>query len=251
MYTAEDRANLLAGITAYLENEPEFEGLLLMGSGAEGFTDLYSDIDMMAGCFSADDLSLAAQKLQNYFQREGQCLIHHRAWTDTVLGMSVYYQNGLSVDISFMPTAELPIHSKAIRILFSKTALFESSAAAPATMPTAVIDSYSFFLELRYTAIALRRRDLIFADLALNRARKIVLDQQATQESKKRHQFKAYHTLSRSFLDSLEETYPKERTISAYQSAAKKLLTLYQFQQPEPIPKEMWYMLEFFDDNIT
>lgn len=248
MYTAEDRASLLAGITAYLKNEPEFEGLLLIGSGAEGFTDLYSDIDMMAGCFSADDLSHAAQKLQNYFQQNGQCLIHHRAWTNTVLGLSVYYQNGLSVDISFMPTEELPILSNSVQILFNKTDHFKAAADAPVPAPTSIADPYTFFLELRYTIIALCRSDLIFADLALNRARKIVLDQQAAQECKKLHQFKAYHTLSRDFLDSLEETYPKERTVSAYQHAAKRLLALFQSQQSTLIPKEMWYMLECFNN---
>lgn len=246
MYTAEDRSNLLAGITASLKNEPEFEGLLLMGSGAEGFTDLYSDIDMMAGCFSADVLSHAGQKLQFYFRQAGACLIHHRFWTETVLGLSVYYENGLSVDISFMPTEELPIRSSPVQILFSKTNRFRAAASEPAAITAAVTDPYALFLELRYTAIALCRGNLILADIAMNRARQIILNLQTARESKKLHQFKAYHSLSRDFLDALEETYPTARTVEAYRSAMEKIISLSTTQRSDAITEEMWYMIKCF-----
>ena len=104
MYKATDRERLLNRIIGFMRDSSAFEGLLQIGSGAVGFADIYSDIDLMAGCYDADCVKDANQQLQQFFAELGACHIEERAWTNTALGLSVYFEDGLSTDVSFMPT---------------------------------------------------------------------------------------------------------------------------------------------------
>lgn len=63
--------------------------------------------------------------------------------------------------------------------------------------------------------------------MALGTARQILLAVEAVAEGKKLHQFKAYNTLVKPFLDRLEETYPQSRTHEDMHTAKEKLLVLY------------------------
>lgn len=228
MYTEQDRQQLLDQLQTTLEKLPQIEGLLLMGSGASGFADLYSDIDMMAGCFRTEDLAAVTDELDRFFTSRGICHLEPRAWSPTVLGLSAYFPNGLSVDLSYMPTPELPILAPGCRILFSKSDAFTQAAASPAPRPRELPTPYAFIRELRYVQIDLLRGNLIHADLALSHARQLLLTTEAAMEGQKLHQFKAYHTLDPHFLAQLELTYPTARTTAAYRDALAALLSLYQ-----------------------
>lgn len=217
-----------------MQDSCAFEGLLQIGSGAVGFADIYSDIDLMAGCYDADCVKSANRQLCLFFTELGACHIEKRAWTSTALGLSVYFDDGLSADISFMPTSELPIRSPQYKVMFAKTENF-SCAVNTAGQRFAekkqygVDDSihYRFINELRYVEVALLRKQFIFADIALSNARQLLLAAETVSEGKKLHQFKAYNTLAKPFLDRLEETYPHSCSYEEISAAKDKLLTLY------------------------
>ena len=235
MYKATDRERLLNRIVDFMRNNSAFEGLLQIGSGAVGFADIYSDIDLMAGCYDANCVKAADQQLQQFFTELGAYHIEKRAWTSTALGMSVYFEDGLSADISFMPTPELPIRSPQHKIVFTKTENFTDAVSAGAQRFAECSQQYGlddsihsrFIGELRYVEIALLREQFIFADIALNNARKLLLSVETVAEGKKLHQFKAYNTLARPFLDQLEATYPRSRSYEDMHTAKEKLLALY------------------------
>lgn len=132
MYKATDRDRLLNRIISFMRDSSAFEGLLQIGSGAAQFADIYSDIDLMAGCYDADCVKDANQQLQQFFTELGACYIEKRAWTSTALGLSVYFEDGLSADISFMPTPELPIRSPQHKVVFAKTENFTDAVNAGA-----------------------------------------------------------------------------------------------------------------------
>lgn len=91
MYKAADRERLLNRLINFMRDSSAFEGLLQIGSCAVGFADIYSDIDLMAGCFDADCVKAADQQLQQFFSELGACYIEKRAWTSTTLGLSAYF----------------------------------------------------------------------------------------------------------------------------------------------------------------
>ena len=235
MYIATDRERLLNRIVDFMRNNSAFEGLLQIGSGAVGFADIYSDIDLMAGCYDAECVTAADHQLQQFFTELGVCHIEKRAWTSTALGLSVYFEDGLSADISFMPTSELPIRSPQHKVVFAKTENFMDAVSAVAQLFAersqryGLDDSihYKFINELRYVEIALLREQFIFADMSLSNARQFLLSVETVAEGKKLHQFKAYNTLSQTFLNRLEETYPNSRTYEDMHTAKEKLLALY------------------------
>ena len=63
--------------------------------------------------------------------------------------------------------------------------------------------------------------------MALGNARQLLLSVETVAEGKKLHQFKAYNSLARNFLDRLEETYPRSRTYEDMHTAKEKLLALF------------------------
>lgn len=235
MYKIPDRERLLNRIIDFMRNSSAFEGLLQIGSGVVGFADIYSDIDLMAGCYDADCVKAADEQLQHFFTELGACHIEKRVWTSTALGLSVYFEDGLSADISFMPTPELPIRSPQHKVVFVKTENFTDVVNAGAqrfaecSQWYGLDDSihYRFINELRYVEIALLREQFIFADIALGNARQLLLSVETVAEGKKLHQFKAYNTLSQTFLNRLEETYPRSRTYEDMHTAKENLLALY------------------------
>ena len=235
MYTELDREQLLNKIIECMKNSSEFEGLLQIGSGALGFTDIYSDIDLMAGCYDAERIKNADHQIREFFADLRACHIEKRAWTPTALGASVYFENGLSVDISFMPTDEIPIKSPQYKVLLSKTDKFTNAISQKSEQfkerneKYGVDNSihYRFINELRYVEIALRRQEFVWADIALNNARQLLLAVETVAEGKKLHQFKAYNSLEQTFLYKLEETYPCSREYQDIHKATESLLNLY------------------------
>ncbi|MBR3609977.1 MAG: hypothetical protein IKL57_00745 [Oscillospiraceae bacterium] len=235
MYVFSEREEFFNNIISFFENCSDFEGLIQIGSGAIGFSDIYSDIDLMAGCYDSECVKDAATQLENFFRTMSSCHIEKRAWSDSVLGISVYLKNGLSTDISFMPTAEIPIRSPLHKIIFAKTENFTALIndrikkfnQQPKTCGADNSMHYRFINELRYAEIALLRKNYIFADIALGNARQLLLYAEATVEGKKLHQFKAYNTLSKNFIEKLKSTYPQNLNYESINSAKENLLSLY------------------------
>ena len=134
-----------------------------------------------------------------------------------------------------MPTPELPIRSPQHKVVFAKTENFINAVNTGAQrfaerfQRYGLDDSvhYRFIHELRYVEIALLREQFIFADMALGNARQLLLSVETVEEGKKLHQFKAYNTLSQTFLERLEETYPKSRNYEDMHNAKENLLALY------------------------
>lgn len=232
MYTKEERRELLTRIIEYTQAQNEFEGLLQIGSGAIGFADIYSDIDLMAGCLCNDEIEAVHRKLLSFFQDVGAVYIDERVWSKTVLGVSVYFENGLSVDMSYMPTEEIRIHSNQVKIVFAKTKNFlefiEKELGSNSTNYS-IDDSvhHKFIYALRKCEVAIIRTEFIYADIALSEARLLLLNVEAAREGKKLHQFKAYNSLDKGFINKLEKTFPVSITQEALRDAKEAVLALY------------------------
>ncbi len=235
MYMEKQRSELLEHITLFLRESPVVEGLLLIGSGAEGFADIYSDIDLMAGCYDEAAVETADRQLQQFFMELGACHLERRAWSRTALGMSAYFENGLSLDLSYLPTKELPLRSPQYQVLFAKSEGFvkavESEARKLAERQGRYgLDDgihYRFIQQLRYAEIALHRGELIFAERSMSEARQLLLLVETVLEEKKLHQFKAYNSLDEDFLHRLEKTYAPPTDREKMWEAKENLLTLY------------------------
>lgn len=235
MYTERQREELCGKIAEFMQSEPEFEGLLHIGSGAAGYADIYSDIDLMAGCVDAQAVNAADEKLRIFFEALGAVYIDRRSWSNTVLGLSAYFENGLSVDLSFMPVEELRVRSGNWRYLFYKTQWFikqiqkgmENLREEPKYMGIDDSVHHKVIYALRRCEIAVLREEYIYADMALCEARQYLLNVEAAREGKNLHQFKRYQSLDGCFLKELEETYPESRNRDCIEQCVEKLIKMY------------------------
>ena len=235
MYNFSDREQFFDRMISFFQNCPFFEGLIQIGSGVIGFSDIYSDIDLMAGCYDFECVKNADNALTDFFESIGATHIEKRRWTNSAFGISAYFENGLSTDISFMPTEEIPIRSSLYKIIFSKTENFtavingriEKFEQQPKSYGIDDSVHYRFINELRYAEIALLRKNYIFAEISLGNARQLLLAAETVIEGKKLHQFKAYNTLSEDFIKKLKETYPKELSFEEMHFAKDKMIALY------------------------
>lgn len=228
MYTEKDRDSLLERTRDFMEQRPEFEGLLQIGSGASDYADIYSDIDLMAGCCENACLPKTEAYLIEFFNSLGAVYIDRRCWSDSVLGLSVYFKDGLSIDLSFMPCREMSLRSAQHKILFAKTEDFlkrTENIRRPALPDDSV--HHRFVYALRRCEIALKRGQYIYADTALSEARDILLHLEAAYEGMDIHQFKSYDSLDKAFLEKAYTTYPTAMNGEAVSKAKNALLALY------------------------
>ena len=229
MYREEDRLALLGQIMTFVKGNREFVCLVQIGSGAADFADIYSDIDLMAGCADVPSVKAAGEKLCAFFEALGAVYVNHRQWAPTVLGFSAYFENGLSIDLSFMPSSEIPIMSRQWRLLWSTDDGLEAELVrkTEALATGGGLDHHRFFFTLRKAEIAILRENFIYAEMMLSDARQMLLQMEAMAEGKKIHEFKAYRTLCKDFLGELQGTYPRALSRGALAGAKDALLSMY------------------------
>ena len=257
MYVSEERLELREKILSFARENQEFVCLLQIGSGAEGFTDIYSDVDLMAGCVDAPAVERANRKLCKFFKNSGTVYIDHRKWAESILGLSAYWENGLSVDLSFMPVSDMPILSKSWKLLWAAddgTEEMLNAKTARLNPNSVTVDSayhHAFFFLLRKVEIAICRKNFIYAEMVLNEARQKLMLAEAAAEGRKLHQFKAYDTLNAAFLAAVRETYPRDLTAEELGGAWNRLLSRYTRLVEDrglcPIPESQFQIINCFD----
>ena len=233
MYTKQERQKLLEKIEEFMVEDPGIEGLVRIGSCAQDFKDLYSDIDLMAGCYAGTVLEIVKQRLTGFFTESGAFYIDSREWGSVALGLSAYWENGLSVDLSFMHTEQMVIRSARHKLSFRKTVHFSKVYTQKCldfdSTPSQPVENndHAFVYCLRKAEIAICRGEWIYADMMLGEARQLILRIQAAKEGRNIHQFKAWNSLEKVFLERLEDTYPMVRNREELTRAKECILAIY------------------------
>ena len=216
MYSPEEREDFFNKTIDFIRHSQLFEGVVQIGSGTIGYRDQYSDIDLMAAYFNKSDINKVQDAVNCFFHNLGAGYIYQQKWTETVLGVSVYFSNGLGIDASFGLTEELPICSPQWKVVLDKTGMHSkhieeaNNYFLSLSSNYGIDDSihYKFNNALRRCMVAIKRNNYIYASLMLNEARQCVLDVQVLNEGKKVHQFNAYHTLDNDFINQVSNTFP-------------------------------------------
>jgi predicted nucleotidyltransferase len=101
-YTADDRASIQTALVERFARDERIEGVLVVGSGAEGFADEYSDLDLAVILRTGEPAAFA---LEWAARVEGELPVVHRFSDDRgdagyVVGLML--ENFLEVDIGFV-----------------------------------------------------------------------------------------------------------------------------------------------------
>ena len=235
MYTAEERELFYNKTIGFFRLSELFEGVVQIGSGTIGYRDEYSDIDLMAAYYNKDYVENVKTTVINFFKDLCAGYINERAWTNTILGVSVYFTNGLEMDVSFGPTDELVVCSPQWKIALDKTGKLtqhmekENQNFINYSSNYGIDDSipHEFIYVLRRFNIAIKRCNYIYASSMLNVARQYVLDIQVLNEGKNGHEFNAYNTLNTHFQIEFMKTFPSNMSENALKEAKDQLFKLF------------------------
>ena len=215
MYTEDERTRYFQEITTQLKAISDIVGIVQIGSGTIGYTDEYSDIDLMVATneniLEAKSAILSIlNKMEAFFIKEGK-------FSEKIFLLIPFFKNGLEMNISILPLDLINIKSPLWKIIFdqngdvTKKMTEENNkfvAQKQPYMKSYDID-FEFAYHLRKLNIELLRGNYIYALKMLDILRDITLNLKILNENKKLHQFKAYHTLEKEFINEIEKSYPK------------------------------------------
>ncbi len=231
IYTEKQRDKYYEKIVSFFKNSELFEGVVQIGSGTAGYTDIYSDIDLMAACSREEDLVNANGELMRFLYEIGASYLNQHKWSRFMLGINAFFENGLGIDCSIGPTQKHIICSSQWNIALDKTGALtahiqEENKRFVQRSDSCSVDENILFKCLngiRRCRIAQKREDYIYAANMLHEAREAAVEIAIVNEGKKLHQFKSFVSLSPSLQDAIKETYPTELTETGITAASHKL----------------------------
>lgn len=189
------------------------EGAVQIGSGVNGYTDDLSDIDMMVAV--NQPVSENKEKIKELLLDLGAIYIHEGMFREDIYLLIPFFENGLEMDISIMPTELLSVQSPLWKVVYDSggsvlkkmNELNEQFLNKPQPYRTTPNIAFQFIYRYRKAIIDLKRNNLIGALAHIDIMKEFILEIQILNENKKLHQFKQYQLLDESFQKEFLDLY--------------------------------------------
>ena len=233
MYTVNEREDYFQYTITKVQAIEDVEGIIQLGSGTIGYSDQFSDIDLMIA--TTEQADIARHLIKAELQRMGALYIKEGKFSDDVFLLIPFFENGLEMNISVLPITHLNVKSSLWKLIFDRNGevqskmLEENENFLQQDQPyIKKFDiTFEFAYHLRKLRIEIRRGNLIFAMKMLEILRDFTLTIQVLNEQKKLHQFKAYHTLENDFIAQLMSSYPTTIDSPGIEQAAHRVTELF------------------------
>ncbi len=209
-----ERDEILNRLVTALRNDNRVAGLVVVGSGAEGFEDVYSDIDLCAVTTLADDVRPAFQEWGIKI-REMLPIFHS---LESVRAVNVYLwvfllENFLEIDLCFLSLDELHAKRKRWKTVFDRSGRIESIMQAswknrPGPNLEEVYRSrLSVILHyIRHAIIAAQRQQPWRAIYELEQIRNQTIELRGLRDRLETKRFRHVDQMSEDFLRNIEQT---------------------------------------------
>ena len=189
-------------------------GLLVVGSGAEGFEDVYSDIDLCAVTTSADDVRPAFQEWGVKI-REMLPVFHS---VESVRGANIYLwilllENFLEIDLCFLCLDDLEARRNRWKTVFDRSGRIEDimqssweNRPKPNLEETYRYRLGSILHYISYATVAIQRDQPWRAMYEIEQIRNQTVELRGLREELETKRFRHVDQMSDDFLMSLEQT---------------------------------------------
>lgn len=214
MYTKNEREVYFQNVVTRVQGIQDVEGIIRLGSGTIGYSDQYSDIDLMIA--TTEQVEVAKDSIKANLQSVGAFYIKEEKFSDRIFLLIPFFKNGLEMNISVLSITDLNVKSPLWKLIFDRngdvhTKMHEENEKfiqqeQPYLKKFDI--TFEFAYHLRKLHIEVQRENVIFAMKMLDVLRDFTLTIQILNEQKKLHQFKAYHTLEKDFINQLMGSYP-------------------------------------------
>lgn len=168
-FTEEYRSGALEQIIDFLKSHNDVLSVIIVGSGAKGFRDIYSDIDLTVVINDKTNIDTFILEYQLYLNNKFNVMINHRVG-ERPLAIAVL-DNFLEIDISAVYLNQLSAVRNSWNVIFDKTE--QAEKIMQETLQSRIsadlsehIDNefhnaaWGFWHYIIYSAIAIKRNDL-------------------------------------------------------------------------------------------
>lgn len=217
LYTTEDRKQVMETLVALLKADTRVAGAILVGSGAYGFRDRYSDIDLCVAVTNAEDVlsafcefgAMVAQQF-SLFQHE-ESPRGHNSYLHVFL-----LENYLECDIGFVALENLRATRKHWHVVFDRSDQLDQlmeSTWAETTIPKISPERYQSKLNdiwyfIMHSAVAATRNEPWRALTLLEEVRRRTLDLRGIRDGCETKLAREVDGMSARFLHRLAESLP-------------------------------------------
>ena len=234
-FTEQDRSDILEQLIIYLKSRDEVLSVILVGSGADGFRDRLSDIDLTIVIDSKTDIDTFISEYQSCISNRFNIMINHRV-PGRPLAITVL-DNFLEIDMSAVYLDDLFAVRNIWRVLFDKTEQAEiimekTSKSRLSVDHSGLMDNefkaaeWGFWHYIIYAATSIRRNDLWRAHWEMGYVRDMIIQLLGLKyglETKRNRDVKLFPAEA---LERLQKTIPQEFTTLGFAVALKDLTDL-------------------------
>ena len=118
MYSESERESYFQEVTSQIKAIPDVEGIIQLGSGTVGYTDAYSDIDLMIA--TTEQLMDVKEKIIAVVRKMGAFYVKEYKFNEEIRLILPFFQNGLEMNISVLPVRFLNVKSPLWKIQFDR-----------------------------------------------------------------------------------------------------------------------------------
>lgn len=234
-FTEEYRNSVLEQIIGYLKSRDDMLSIIIVGSGANGFRDIYSDIDLTVVIDDKTDIDTFLLDYQSYLDEKFKVMINHRV-SDRSLAIAMF-ENFLEIDISAVYLNQLAAIKNNWNVVFDKTEQAENimqetlKSRISADLSESIDNEFKaavwgFWHYIIYSAIAIKRNDLWRANWEMEYLRNNAIHLLGLKygvETKRNRDVKLFPT---KILKRLQDTFSFEFNSAGFMTALKNLCEL-------------------------
>lgn len=214
-YSPAEREAILKRLLTALRSDQRIVGLLVVGSGAEGFADVYSDIDLCAVTTSADDVRPAFQEWGVKI-REMLPVFHS---FESVRGANIYLwilllENFLEIDLCFLCLDDLEARRNRWKTVFDRSGKIEGimqssweNRPKPNLEETYRYRLGSIWHYISYAAVAVQRDQPWRSIYEIEQIRNQTIELRGLREELETKRFRHVDQMSADFLAELEQNW--------------------------------------------
>ncbi|MFC4560182.1 aminoglycoside 6-adenylyltransferase [Virgibacillus kekensis] len=235
MYSVEERKTYFENTIQKLDSSNLIEGVIQLGSGVIGYKDEYSDIDLMVCTSKVEDTEATKDFVYQTLSGFNPIYFKEKKFSENIFLLIAIISNRLEFNISIVPRDLLTVRSPLWKIILDKTGLVTEKMDRENEQFENKSVKYDVQIDLpfefAYCAMSLekeiKRNNLIYAEKMLENMRNYTLLVQAMNEGKKLHQFKAYETLTPTFVKDYLSTFPEKITVDNLMKSSERLKDLF------------------------
>lgn len=235
MYSEEDRKNILDKLVRIMKSIDDIGGVILVGSGAKGFTDKWSDIDLSIVVLEEKKTRKVWETINHEITSSFNLIkMAFNEYGENNFLSIVFLDNYLELDIGVISINNLVAKKRPWNVLYDRAGtvakkmgnswkekrIFEQSLEIEESLN-------SIWYHIKNGAFALKRNKLWRATKEIEELRNEIVMVRALQENKVAKHFRDVDDMDGKFLEKLEKTFFKEVTIIELSGALNNCVKLY------------------------